>query len=226
MDVTSATSTPPTTTTPPITTTPATTAAAKSSDYSTFLKMLTAQIKNQDPLNPMSSDNFASQLATFSAVEQQTKTNDLLTQQLAQNTQSSMAQMVGWVGKEARVAAPVSFDGASPITLSPNPAVYADRTVLVAMDAAGTEVSRTEIPVSSADYHWLGLDSDGNPLSGGIYSLSLESYQGDKLLGSTAVEHFGMVQEIRSNGAGTTALFDGGVEVSTALITALRQPNL
>lgn len=221
MDVTSTTTT--TTTTTPTATA---TTAAKSSDYSTFLTMLTAQIKNQDPLNPMSSDNFASQLATFSAVEQQTKTNDLLTQQLAQNTQSSMAQMVGWVGKEARVAAPVQFDGATPVILSPNPAEYADRAVLVVKNAQGNEVSRTEIPVSSADYEWLGLNDAGNPLAAGIYDLSLESYTGDKLLGTTAVEHFGMVNEIRSTGTGTSALFDGGVEVSTALITALRQPKL
>lgn len=219
MDVTPSTT--PTTPAP----TPATT-KAKATDYSTFLTMLTTQIKNQDPLNPMSSDNFASQLATFSAVEQQTKTNDLLTQQLAQNTQNSMAQMVGWVGKVARVAAPVQFDGSTPIVLSPNPAEYADRTVLVAKNAAGDEVSRTQIPVSSVDYQWLGLNTAGDRLPSGIYDLSLESYQGDKLMGSTAVEHFGLVNEIRSNGASTTALFDGGVEVSTALITALRQPNL
>ena len=222
MDVTAT----PTTTSATTAAATAATAAAKSSDYSTFLTMLTAQIKNQDPLNPMSSDNFASQLATFSAVEQQTKTNDLLTQQLAQNTQNSMAQMVGWVGKEARIAAPVYFDGATSVVLSPNPAEYADRTVLVVTNDQGNEVSRTEIPVSSADYDWLGLNGDGNPLADGIYNLSLESYTGDKLLGSTAVEHFGMVNEIRSTGSGTSALFDGGVEVSTALITALRQPKL
>ena len=200
--------------------------AGKSSDYSTFLTMLTAQIKNQDPLNPMSSDNFASQLATFSAVEQQTKTNDLLTQQLAQNTQSSMAQMVGWVGKEARIAAPLQFDGTTPVILSPNPAEYADRAVLVVKDAGGNEWARTEIPVSSADYKWIGLDDQGDPLPSGLYDLSLESYQGENLLGETAIEHFGMVNEIRSGSSGITVLFDGGVEVSTALITALRQPNL
>jgi flagellar basal-body rod modification protein FlgD len=207
-------------------TTPGRTSKAKASDYSTFLTMLTAQIKNQDPLNPMTSDNFASQLATFSAVEQQTQTNALLTQQLAQNTQTSMAQMASWVGKEVRVAAPVEFDGANPIILSPNPAEYADRTVLVALDSQGNEVSRTQIPVSSVDYSWPGLDDAGDPLPPGIYELSLENYQGDKLMGTTGIEHFGVVNEIRSNGTNITALLNGGVEVSTALITGLRQPRL
>jgi flagellar basal-body rod modification protein FlgD len=198
------------------------TAKPKESDYETFLTLLTVQITNQDPLSPMSSDDFAVQLATFSGVEQQTKTNDLLERQLAQNAQGSLAQMVGWVGKEARIAAPVHFDGLVPVTLSPNPGIDADKAVLVVKNAAGTEVSRTEIPVSSADYEWQGLDSTGKPLPEGIYDLTLESYDKDKLLGKTPVEYFGTIQEIRSSTGGVTALFNGGVEVSTALITALR----
>ncbi|MEO6300634.1 MAG: flagellar hook capping FlgD N-terminal domain-containing protein [Paracoccaceae bacterium] len=209
--------------TTPSQTTP--TAKLKVSDYDTFLKMMTTQIKNQDPLNPMSANDFAVQLATFSGVEQQTKTNALLTQQLAQSALGSMAQVVGWVGKEARIAAPVQFDGAKPVTLSPNPAVGATKAVLVTKDASGVEVSRTEIPAASTDYEWQGLDSQGNPLPKGVYDLSLESYQGDTLLGSTAVEYYGRISEIRNSTSGVTAMFAGGVEVSTALVTALREPG-
>ncbi len=203
---------------------PTTPAKPKATDFDTFLKMMTTQIKNQDPLNPMSADSFATQLATFSGVEQQTKTNDLLSQQLAQNAMNSMAQMVGWVGKEARIAAPAHFDGTTAVTLSPNPAQTATKAVLVVKNSSGAEVSRTEIPVSSADYQWQGLDADGNALPAGVYDLSLESYAGTTLLGSTGVEYFGKINEIRSSTGGVTALFDGGVEVSTALVTALREP--
>ena len=49
-----------------------------SSDFETFLRMLTVQMQNQDPLNPIQSSDFAVQLATFSGVEQQVRTNDLL----------------------------------------------------------------------------------------------------------------------------------------------------
>ncbi len=199
---------------------------SKAGDYETFLRMMTVQIKNQDPLSPMSADDFAAQLATFSAVEQQTKTNDLLTQQLAQTAQNSMVQMAGWVGKEARIAAPVHFDGTNPVSLSPNPALNADRAVLVVKDAGGNEVSRIEIPVSSADYEWLGLDSNGEALPEGVYDLGLESYDGEELLGSTGVEYFGLIEEIRSSSSGVTALFPGGIEVSTALVSALRAPRL
>ncbi len=50
---------------------------AVTSDYETFLRMLTTQLQNQDPMNPMESDDFAMQLATFSGVEQQVKTNEI-----------------------------------------------------------------------------------------------------------------------------------------------------
>lgn len=63
-----------------------------SSDFQTFLKMLTAQIQNQDPLNPTPSDEFAVQLATFSSVEQQVRTNDLLVALGAQFGSMGMAQ--------------------------------------------------------------------------------------------------------------------------------------
>ena len=61
------------------TSTTASTRSQISSDFDTFLKMLTAQMQNQDPFNPIDSTDYATQLATFSGVEQQTRTNDLLT---------------------------------------------------------------------------------------------------------------------------------------------------
>jgi flagellar basal-body rod modification protein FlgD len=77
-----------------------------------------------------------------------------------------MAEMASWIGKEARSAAPVRYDG-SAVTLSPNPAVGANRAVLVVKDAQGTLVSREEIPVSAEPYQWLGAGIDGNPLPAG-----------------------------------------------------------
>lgn len=52
--------------------------ASLSSDFEVFLQMLTAQMKYQDPLNPVDSTDYATQLATFSGVEQAVLTNDLL----------------------------------------------------------------------------------------------------------------------------------------------------
>lgn len=53
-------------------------ASATSVDYNTFLQLLVAQLKNQDPTNPMDSTAYLSQLASFSQVEQQISTNSKL----------------------------------------------------------------------------------------------------------------------------------------------------
>ncbi|MEO0916622.1 MAG: flagellar hook capping FlgD N-terminal domain-containing protein, partial [Pseudomonadota bacterium] len=95
-----------------------------SSDFDTFLQMLTAQMQYQDPLNPIESTDFATQLATFSNVEQAVLTNDLLKDLTAQMNSSGLADMAAWVGKEARAAAPAFFDG-EPLTLAPNPPALA-----------------------------------------------------------------------------------------------------
>ena len=191
-------------------------------NYDTFLKMMTTQIKNQDPLNPMSADQLAVQLATFSGVEQQTKTNDLLAQLLGQSALTGMGQMVGWVGKEARIAAPAYFDGSTPVTLSPNPAQAATKAVLVVTDQSGAEVSRTELPLGTNEYAWQGRDAQGNVLPKGVYTLNLESWQGDKVLDTSQIEHYAKISEIRSTSDGVSALLPGGVEALVAEITAIR----
>jgi flagellar basal-body rod modification protein FlgD len=195
------------------------------SDYQTFLLMMTTQIQNQDPLEPMESSELAVQLATFAGVEQQTLTNDLLASMSMQMNATGMASMAAWVGNEARFAAPAYFDGTSPITLSPNPAMSADKAVLVVTDQEGNEVAREEIPVTSADYEWQGLDANGEPLPEGIYSFTLESWLGEEQLGVTEVEHYSEVEEIRSGPSGTTIMVEGGIEVPTLLVTGLRPPE-
>ncbi|MCH5375599.1 MAG: flagellar hook assembly protein FlgD, partial [Planctomycetes bacterium] len=89
------------------------------SDFNTFLKMLTAQARNQDPLEPLDSTQYASQLAQFSMVEQQVKTNDSLNLLSGQFGVSNMAALASWVGMEARAATTAYFDG-SALTLSPS----------------------------------------------------------------------------------------------------------
>ena len=56
---------------------------AQSAELTQFLGLLTAQVQNQDPLEPLDATAFTEQLATFSALEQQVRTNDLLAEVLA-----------------------------------------------------------------------------------------------------------------------------------------------
>lgn len=194
------------------------------SDFNTFLRMLTVQMQNQDPLKPIDSADYAVQLATFSGVEQQVRTNQLLADLQAKFQQLGLAEMAGWVGKEARTNAPVVYEGA-PITLSPNPAVGSDRAVLVVRDSAGTLVSREEIPASIKPYQWLGAGMDGAPLPTGTYTITLESMRGDTRIDSRPVEHYARIIEAKGSSTGTTLVLRGGTEVPAASVTALRSPQ-
>ena len=202
---------------------PQTKSAFASSDFETFLKMLTVQMQNQDPMNPIDSADYAVQLATFSGVEQAVRTNQLLESLQSQFGLLGMAQLAGWVGQEARAAAPVYLDG-TPVTLSPNPAAAADRAVLVVRDSQDRVVLRQDIPVSAAPYDWTGTDPTGAPLPTGRYALSLESYFSDDLLTTAPVEYYAPITEARGGAEGTRLVLRGGIEVLATDITALRVP--
>ncbi|MEF3048097.1 flagellar hook capping FlgD N-terminal domain-containing protein [Pseudotabrizicola sp. L79] len=198
--------------------------SALSSDFETFLKMLTTQMQNQDPLNPIEASDYAVQLATFSNVEQSVRTNQLLEAMQQQFGVLSMSQLAGWVGQEARAAGPVHLVG-QPITLSANPAATADRVMLVIRDSAGTIVSREEMPVSADAYEWIPLDATGAPLPQGLYTITAESYYGDSLLMTNDVEHYARILEARGGLNGTRLVLSGGVEIAATDITALRVPT-
>lgn len=194
------------------------------SDFNTFLRMLTVQMQNQDPLKPIESSDFAVQLATFSGVEQQVRTNQLLGEMTTRFQQIGMAEMASWIGKEARSDAPVRFDG-RPVTLSPNPAQGATGAILVVRDAQGRLVSREEIPVSAEPYTWLGADATGTPLPPGTYSLSLESLRDEEVIFTGPMEHYARVIEARGTPSGTNLVLAGGIEVAANRVTALREPR-
>lgn len=192
-----------------------------SSDFTTFLTMLTAQIQNQDPLDPMSSENFSTQLATFSGVEQQVKTNDLLASLGTQMSVMGMSQFASWIGLEARAAVPASFDG-SPVDIAPNPTAGADSAVLVVYDSDGVEVQRLNFNPSADEIQWAGVSDEGEPFDSGIYSFKVESYSGDELLDTDTAEIYAEIVEAKTEDGATVLVFAGGAEVGAADVSALR----
>lgn len=205
--------------------TPASTSATQlNSDFETFLKMLTAQMQNQDPLNPVDSTEFASQLAAFSTVEQQVRTNDLLTGLGAQLGVLGMGQLQGWVGMSARAEMPVAFDGAAvPLTLTTRPGT--DLARLVVRDAAGGIVQERDVPVGGGEYLWSGRNEEGIELSEGTYTITVDSFQGEDVLGTDPVESQSRVVEARLSGGNTILVMEGGQMVAAADVLGLRQPD-
>ncbi len=192
-----------------------------SSDFETFLRLLTAQMENQDPLNPVDSQDFATQLATFSGVEQQVKTNDLLESLSASMLNSSFGQMASWVGMEAKVAAPVQFDG-SAITLFPSFPSGSDTAQLIVRASNGAEVQRLPIDPSLAEVEWAGVADSGSPLPSGQYSFEVAGYSGGDLLETTTPEAYGEVTEVRSEGGAIQIVLAGDAIVGSDQVTALR----
>jgi flagellar basal-body rod modification protein FlgD len=104
-------------------------AAAPTVDYQSFLKLLMAEMKNQDPTKPMDSTEYVAQLATFSQVEQSVQMNSKLDQLLQT---SALAQAGGIIGHTI-----TSADGDTSGTVS---SVRLTSDGLVAMLDTGNEV--------------------------------------------------------------------------------------
>ncbi len=210
----------------PTSATPSTEGAAPkkqsiTSDFDMFLKMLTTQMKHQDPLNPVDSADFAVQLATFSSVEQQQLTNQLLEGLGSQLGLTGMAQLAAWVGKEARAPVAAVFDG-TPVTLSATPDPRAKETTLIVTDAAGTIMSRQSILVGTEPFEWAGATADGGTLPPGRYSFSLESVADGEVISTTPVEVYSRIIEAQAGENGTILVMEGGVQVAADKVTALR----
>jgi flagellar basal-body rod modification protein FlgD len=190
------------------------------SDFETFLKMLTTQIRNQDPLNPMEGSDFAVQLATFSGVEQQVRTNQLLAL-LASGQLGGLGSLADWIGKEVRTTAPVAFGG-EPLTLDIRPRTGATRVELVTLDSNGREVLREDIGLGTGEVDWAGRTSAG-PLADGLYNFKLVSYRGDDVLGTDAVGAFSRVTGAELTAEGVRLSLQGGASALEIEVSALRE---
>lgn len=212
MDITAATTS--------TTTTSNTLTPAPQSDYLTFLNMLTVQMQNQDPFNPMDASDFAVQLATFSGVEQQTYTNQLLASMLGQ---SGLSDLSGWVGMEARLFSGAYFTGQS-IPLSPDPALGADQVILTVRNASGDVVDTRELPTDASSALWDGVGPNGATLPQGAYSFQIESRLNGETLDTQPVAAYVPVLEARLENGATMLVLPGGRLVDSASVSGLRRP--
>jgi len=190
------------------------------SDFDTFLHLLSTQLENQDPLEPLESSDFAVQLATFSGVEQQVLTNELLVALGDTMAATSVSDMANWIGTGVRAPMPAFFDG-DPVTVSPNPAAIADKVELVVSDEDGQEVQVIELPVSAEPYTWTGIGEDGQPLEEGVYFFEVVSYSDEEVILSEPAQIYGEVVEVISEGGEILLVMEGDVAVLASQVSAL-----
>ncbi|MFW2545328.1 flagellar hook capping FlgD N-terminal domain-containing protein [Primorskyibacter sp. 2E107] len=197
--------------------------SALASDFNTFVTMLTVQVQNQDPLNPIDATDYASQLATFSSVEQQIQTNNLLKDMGEKLAGNALQQASGWIGKEALTRSPVLFSD-SPIAIRADYADNATRAKLLVQNSAGDTVQTFELDDLPEDIMWTGADADGNLLPVDIYSFKIEHYVGDEMIEVTTPQAYSRITEVRTQGDDVLVRLSDGTEVPPSLIDGLRSP--
>jgi flagellar basal-body rod modification protein FlgD len=187
-------------------------------NFNQFLTMLTAQLQNQDPTNPMDTQSFTTELVQFSGVEQQIATNTNLTQ-LVQLTQAAQVMQGGSV-----VGHTVSVTGSQlalqngQATLDYTASVAGPATMTVS-DAAGHTLYSHTVTASagSNSWTWDGRTSAGTQLPDGAYTVGVTGSDGKTKLPFTVR---GLVTGVQNN-SGTVTLQMGGLSVGLSALTAM-----
>lgn len=147
------------------------------SNFETFLALLTSQLKNQDPLSPVDSNQFTAQLTQMAGVEQQLLTNDLLKSLVAGQGGGTLANAANYIGKEATAAWAATKVTGGKATWSYELANSATEAKLQVLDAQGKVVWEGAAPDKSTglhDFTWDGKTAGGvNAAEGGVYTLKI-----------------------------------------------------
>jgi flagellar basal-body rod modification protein FlgD len=150
--------------------------------FDTFLTLLTTQLQHQDPLNPMDTNEFTSQLVEFTNVEQGIKTNQKLDDLIALQTDMQLNDAVGYMGKRVGADGIILMlqDGESTVTYDLG--ANADKVSILIIDEEGNTVRTLEgdTEVGHHELTWDGLDEDGEPLDDGLYGFLVTAIDTDK----------------------------------------------
>jgi len=168
-----------------------------------FLKLLTTQLQNQDPLNPLDNAQMTSQLAQISTVNGIEKLNTTLQSLLSDSTQSQTIQAAALVNHGVLVPGSrmaLGVDGAiGGIELSTG----SDETVVTIKDNNGLVMRTINLGALGAGIHpfaWDGMTDSGQRAVDGSYSFSVSGKQGGKQTSASSLA-FGLVQSVsRNNG--------------------------
>ena len=173
-----------------------------SGNFSTFLTLLTTQLKNQDPTSPMDSNQFTQQLVMYSQVEQQITSNDNLKTLIAQGTSNAATLAAGYLGKKVSVTTGNASLSGGAANWTYNLSGNAATTQLSVTNASGKTVFTTTGQTTSGNssFAWDGKDNNGNQLPDGTYKLTVTAAD---LAGNTvtsSVASVGTVTQIDMTG--------------------------
>jgi flagellar basal-body rod modification protein FlgD len=196
--------------------------AKLSGNFSTFLTLLTTQLKHQDPTAPMDSNQFTQQLVQFSQVEQQIDTNTNLKSLITQGNSQAGTFAASYLGKKVSVTNGQASQSGGQANWSYTLGSSAAATQLTVTDANGKVVYTGAGGTSPGNntFNWNGQDNNGNTLPNGTYKLAVNATASDGSAVTTSVASAGTVTQIDMT-SGTPQLVIGNMEVALTDIAAI-----
>lgn len=166
-----------------------------------FLKLLTTQLKNQDPLNPMDNAQMTSQLAQISTVDGIEKLNATLQKMLSSTVDAEAMQAAALVGHQVMVAGSglklTDSGAAGGVELK----AAADQVVLTIKDVNGISIKTIDLGDLEAGTHnftWDGKADSGAQAVNGAYSVSVVAKRGSDKVEASTLELAGVLSVSRS----------------------------
>ncbi|MBK0398121.1 hypothetical protein H0I76_02875 [Limibaculum sp. M0105] len=196
------------------------------SDFETFLTLLTAQLRNQDPMQPIDSTEFVAQLASFTTAEQLVGVNERLDGLQVQGAASEIAALGAWIGKEI-AATDGSFRAlGGPMAFGVPVNSAADGITARVLNASGDEIAR--FPLEGPNLRsgvWDGRAANGAFVQDQDVKIVLDYSVGGTVIAQQPASVFRKVVAIRGTAEGIVLdLADGGT-LDASRIGQLRDPD-
>lgn len=191
-------------------------------NFDTFLKLLTTQLKNQNPLDPLDTNQFTQQLVEFSGVEQQLKTNDYLSSLVTANANTTNSNAVGYIGKTVTASGVRSELANGKAQWNFNIADAATVSVNI-KDAKGNTVytEKGNMQAGAGTFTWDGTDSQGNKQPAGTYSISMQAVTAEGKTINVSTETTGVVTGVDFTGS-EPVLLVGNSRLNLSGVTSVR----
>jgi flagellar basal-body rod modification protein FlgD len=193
-----------------------------SDSYTTFLSLLTTQLKNQDPVSPLDTNSFTQQLVQMTGVQQQLLSNELL-QTLVEQKDNSGYDAVSLIGRNATVPGASSqlADGKAAWQYElPSKAAAATLKITDAKGAVVWEGPAPDLAQGRHAFDWNGKDAAGKTLPDGAYTLSVTAKDSADAAVLAKLYSTGKVTGVESSN-GSTVVTVGGVKTPLSSIIAV-----
>ena len=201
-------------------------AATLADDFDNFLLLLTTQLQNQDPIEPLDTNQFTQQLVQFTGVEQAIATNSKLDQLIGLQGGNQLTAALDYIGKDVAVEGPGINLDVSSATLTYGLAARAEQVSITIRDAGGQpiKVLAASGEPGSHSVAWDGTDSNGNTVPDGLYDFTVTALdsRGDRMPFTQGT--IGQVKGLEIV-EGEVILSIGALQVPLSRVTAVQTPR-